>query len=160
MKVVLQNLTKIFPSRNKKSNEEVVAVNDFTFEIPDGKLIGLLGPSGCGKSTTLYMISGLQQPTCGTIFFGDDDVTKLPTENRGVGLVFQNYALYPHMTVKQNILFPLQNLKGADKMSKADMDKRALEAAQLVQIDELMDRKPNELSGGQQQRVAIARALV
>ena len=160
MKVVLQNLTKIFPSRDKKAGKEVVAVNDFTFEIPDGKLIGLLGPSGCGKSTTLYMISGLQKPTSGKIFFGDDDVTELSTENRGIGLVFQNYALYPHMTVKQNILFPLQNLKGADKLSKPEMDARAMEAARLVQIDELMDRKPSELSGGQQQRVAIARALV
>ena len=160
MKVVLQNLTKIFPSRDKKSGKEVVAVNDFTFEIPDGKLIGLLGPSGCGKSTTLYMISGLQKPTSGKIFFGDDDVTELSPENRGIGLVFQNYALYPHMTVKQNILFPLQNLKGADKLSKEEMQERAYNAAKLVQIDELMDRKPNELSGGQQQRVAIARALV
>ncbi len=160
MKVVLQNLTKIFPSRNKKSGEEVVAVNDFTFEIPDGKLIGLLGPSGCGKSTTLYMISGLQKPSGGKIFFGDDDVTDLTPENRGIGLVFQNYALYPHMTVKQNIMFPLQNLKGADKMTKEAMLERAYEAARLVQIDELMDRKPSELSGGQQQRVAIARALV
>ena len=160
MKVVLQNLTKIFPSRDKKAGKEVVAVNDFTFEIPDGKLIGLLGPSGCGKSTTLYMISGLQKPTGGKIFFGDDDVTNLPTENRGVGLVFQNYALYPHMTVKQNILFPLQNLKGADKMSKQEMLERAYYAAKLVQIDDLMDRKPSEMSGGQQQRVAIARALV
>ena len=160
MKVTLQNLTKIFPSRDKKSGKEVVAVNDFTFEIPDGKLIGLLGPSGCGKSTTLYMISGLQKPSAGKIFFGDDDVTDLPTENRGIGLVFQNYALYPHMTVKQNILFPLQNLKGKDKMTKEAMLERALEAAKLVQIDELMERKPNELSGGQQQRVAIARALV
>ncbi len=160
MKVVLQNLTKIFPSRDKKSGKEVVAVNDFTFEIPDGKLIGLLGPSGCGKSTTLYMISGLQKPTAGKIFFGDDDVTELSTENRGIGLVFQNYALYPHMTVKQNILFPLQNLKGKDKLSKDEMLERAHHAAKLVQIDELMDRKPSELSGGQQQRVAIARALV
>ena len=160
MKVTLQNLTKIFPSRDKKAGKEVVAVNDFTFEIPDGKLIGLLGPSGCGKSTTLYMISGLQKPTGGKIFFGDDDVTELTTEKRGIGLVFQNYALYPHMTVKQNIMFPLENLKGADKLSKAEMHERALEAARLVQIDELMDRKPNELSGGQQQRVAIARALV
>ena len=160
MKVVLQNLTKIFPSRDKKAGSEVVAVNDFTFEIPDGKLIGLLGPSGCGKSTTLYMISGLQKPTSGKIFFGDDDVTEVSTENRGIGLVFQNYALYPHMTVKQNILFPLQNLKGADKLTKEQMDARALEAAKLVQIDELMERKPSELSGGQQQRVAIARALV
>ena len=160
MKVVLENLTKVFPSRNKKAGEEVVAVNNFTFEIPDGKLIGLLGPSGCGKSTTLYMISGLQKPTSGKIFFGDDDITALSPENRGVGLVFQNYALYPHMTVKQNILFPLQNLKGADKMSKDEMLNRAYEAAKLVQIDELMERKPSELSGGQQQRVAIARALV
>ena len=161
MKVVLKNLTKIFPNRDKKKvGEDVVAVNNFDFEIPDGKLIGLLGPSGCGKSTTLYMISGLQKPSSGQIFFGEEDVTNLPTESRGVGLVFQNYALYPHMTVKQNILFPLQNLKGADKLSKDVMLERALEAARLVQIDELMDRKPSELSGGQQQRVAIARALV
>lgn len=160
MKVVLQNLTKIFPSRNKKIDSQVVAVNDFSFTIPDGKLIGLLGPSGCGKSTTLYMISGLQKPTSGRIFFGDDDVTELSPEKRGVGLVFQNYALYPHMTVKQNILFPLQNLKGEDKLTKNDMLERAYEAARLVQIDELMERKPSELSGGQQQRVAIARALV
>ena len=114
MKVVLQNLTKIFPSRDKKAGKEVVAVSNFDFEIPDGKLIGLLGPSGCGKSTTLYMISGLQKPTSGRIFFGDDDVTDLTTENRGIGLVFQNYALYPHLTVKNNILFPRQNLQGAD----------------------------------------------
>ena len=160
MKVELQNLTKIFPSRNKKSGEEVIAVNNFTFTIPDGKLVGLLGPSGCGKSTTLYMISGLQKPSGGKILFGEDDVTYLPAESRGVGLVFQNYALYPHMTVKQNIMFPLENLKGPDKMEKEQMIERAYEAARLVQIDELMDRKPSELSGGQQQRVAIARALV
>ena len=160
MKVELQNLTKIFPSRNKKAGEEVIAVNDFTFTIPDGKLIGLLGPSGCGKSTTLYMISGLQKPTSGKILFGEDDVTELSPENRGVGLVFQNYALYPHMTVKQNILFPLQNLKGEDRLTKEEMIEKAYWAASLVQIDELMDRKPSELSGGQLQRVAIARALV
>ena len=160
MIVELQNLTKIFPSRNKNSDDEVVAVNDFTFTIPDGKLVGLLGPSGCGKSTTLYMICGLQKPTSGKIFFGEDDVTQLPAENRGVGLVFQNYALYPHMTVKQNILFPLQNLRGEDRLSKEEMLNRAYEVAKIVQIDELMERKPSELSGGQQQRVAIARALV
>lgn len=160
MKVVLQNLTKIFPSRNKKADEEVIAVNDFNYEIPDGKLVCLLGPSGCGKSTTLYMISGLQEPSSGKIFFGDDDVTKLSPENRGIGLVFQNYALYPHMTVQQNILFPLQNLKGENRLSKEEMLTRANEVAKLVQIDEYMNRKPSELSGGQQQRVAIARALV
>ena len=159
MKVVLDKLTKIFPNR-VKGGEDVVAVNDFTFEIPDGKLVGLLGPSGCGKSTTLYMICGLQKPSGGKIFFGDEDVTDLSPEHRGVGLVFQNYALYPHMTVKQNILYPLQNLKGADKLSKEEMLKRAVDAARLVQIDSLLDRKPSELSGGQQQRVAIARALV
>ena len=159
MKVYLENLTKKFPSRDKKS-KEVIAVNDFTFEIPDGKLIGLLGPSGCGKSTALNLICGLQKPTSGKIYFGDDDVTDLAPEKRGVGLVFQNYALYPHLTVRQNIIFPLENLKGKDKLSKAQMNEKALEIAKLVQIDQLMDRKPSELSGGQQQRVAIARALV
>ena len=160
MKIVLKNLSKIFPSRNKKSGGVVVAVDNLDIEIPDGKLVGLLGPSGCGKSTTLYMISGLQKPTMGQVFFGDKDVTMLEPEHRGVGLVFQNYALYPHLTVKQNILFPLQNLKGEEKLDKEEMLKRAQDAADLVQIGDLMDRKPSELSGGQQQRVAIARALV
>ena len=160
MKVVLKNLTKIFPSRNKKDQSEVIAVNNFDFEIPDGKLIGLLGPSGCGKSTTLNMICGLEKPSSGKIFFGDDDVTELPPENRGVGMVFQSYALYPHLTVLQNIMFPLENRKGKDKMSKEEMKAKAVEAAKLVQIDQLLERKPSELSGGQQQRVAIARALV
>ncbi len=160
MKIVLEHLTKRFPSRNRKDPNEFVAVDNLDFEIPDGKLVGLLGPSGCGKSTTLNMICGLLDPTEGKIYFGEDDVTKLPPENRGVGMVFQAYALYPHLTVRQNIMFPLENLKGAQKLSKAEMQERALEAAKLVQIDQLMDRKPKELSGGQQQRVAIARALV
>ena len=160
MKVTLQHLTKKFPNRNKKAGGDVIAVNDFTFEIPDGQLIGLLGPSGCGKSTALNLISGLLVPTEGQIFFGEDDVTHLPPENRGVGLVFQNYALYPHLTVRQNIMFPLENLRGAEKLTKAKMAERTLEAAKLVQLEGLMDRKPSELSGGQQQRVAIARALV
>ena len=160
MKVVLQHLTKRFPNRNKKAGGDVIAVHDFTFEIPDGKLIGLLGPSGCGKSTALNLISGLLEPSEGQIFFGEDDVTHLPPENRGVGLVFQNYALYPHLTVRQNIMFPLESLRGADKLTKAEMAERALDAARLVQLEGLMDRKPSELSGGQQQRVAIARALV
>ena len=154
MKVVLKNLTKVFT--NKKTKSEVRAVDNLDIEIPDGKLIGLLGPSGCGKSTTLYMISGLQTPTSGRIFFGEDDVTDLAPEKRGIGLVFQNYALYPHMTVMQNITFPLIN----NKWKKKDAAVRAYEVAQIVQIEELMDRKPAELSGGQQQRVAIARALV
>ena len=160
MKVVLDKLTKRFPNRNRKIKTEVVAVDNFTFEIPDGTLVGLLGPSGCGKSTTLNLISGLEKPTSGKIFFGDTDVTDMEPEDRGVGLVFQNYALYPHLTVQQNIMFPLQNFKGDKKLSKEVMLAKALEAAKLVQIDALMERKPNELSGGQQQRVAIARALV
>lgn len=160
MKIVLEHLTKQFPPRGRKAQEPVTAVSDFNFEIPDGQLIGLLGPSGCGKSTTLNMICGLEKPTSGRILFGDDDVTSFPPERRGVGMVFQNYALYPHLTVKQNILFPLQNLKGKDKLSRSQMDERAQNAARLVQITELMDRRPSELSGGQQQRVAIARALI
>lgn len=160
MKVVLQNLTKKFPNRNRKIHTDVVAVDHFSFEIPDGKLIGLLGPSGCGKSTMLNLISGLMEPTEGKIFFGDDDVTGLPAEHRGVGLVFQNYALYPHLTTRQNIMFPLQNLRGAAKLSGEEMNRRVNEVAKLVQIEAYMDRKPAEMSGGQQQRVAIARALV
>lgn len=159
MEVRLEHLTKIFPNRDKKK-PDVVAVGDFDFTIPDGKLIGLLGPSGCGKSTTLNMISGLQKPTEGKIFFGEDDVTNVPPENRGIGLVFQNYALYPHLTVKENILFPLENLKGKDKLTVKEMEEKMMKVATLVQINTLLERKPSELSGGQQQRVAIARALV
>ena len=159
MKVVLENLTKRFPGRSKK-DADVIAVNNFNFEIPDGQLIGLLGPSGCGKSTTLNLISGLETPTAGRIMFGEEDVTSLPPEERGVGLVFQNYALYPHLTVEQNIIFPLQNLKGDKKMTKEAMHDKAVEVAKLVQIDHLLERKPKELSGGQQQRVAIPRVLL
>ncbi len=157
MKITIRDLTKIFPSRNKKEKDkEVVAVNKMNIEIPSGKLVGLLGPSGCGKSTTLFMLSGLETPTSGQIFFDEQDVTTLAAERRGVGLVFQNYALYPHMTVEQNIMFPLTNMR----LPKDEAKERAKEAAELVQISDLMARKPNELSGGQQQRVAIARALV
>ena len=159
MKVTLKDVTKKFPSR-AKNTPDVYAVKDFGFEFPDGKLIALLGPSGCGKSTTLNLISGLLKVTDGQIFFGEEDVTDLAAEKRGIGLVFQNYALYPHLTVRQNILVPLQNLKGKDKMTKAQMNEKADEIARLVQVDNLMGRKPSELSGGQQQRVAIARALV
>ena len=160
MNIILQNLTKEFPARGKKSAGSVMAVDDFSCQIPDGELMGLLGPSGCGKSTTLNLLCGLERPTSGKIFFGEEDVTNVSPELRGVGMVFQNYALYPHLNVRQNICFPLENLKGKDRLSKEEMDKRVMETARLVQIEELMDRKPGELSGGQQQRVAIARALV
>lgn len=152
MDIHLVKLTKIFADKDS----EVRAVDNLDTTIPSGKLIGLLGPSGCGKSTTLYMIAGLLEPTAGQIFFEDEDVTHLPPEKRGIGLVFQNYALYPHMTVKQNILFPLQNMK----VPKVEALKRAQQVADLVDIGTLMNRKPKQLSGGQQQRVAIARALV
>lgn len=162
MKVTLSHLTKIFQQRNTKKKDHlmVTAVDDLSYEFPDGKLVALLGPSGCGKSTTLYLICGLETPTSGQIMFGDVDVTNVPPENRGVGLVFQNYALYPHLTVKQNILFPLQNLKGEDKLTKEEMEDRVNKVVKLVQIEPYLDRKPSQLSGGQQQRVAIARALV
>lgn len=159
MKVVLENLTKTFPARGKGASP-TTAVRDFSYVIPDGELIGLLGPSGCGKSTTLNMICGLEKPTAGRIYFGEDDVTALAPEHRGVGMVFQNYALYPHLTVRQNITFPLENLRGKEKLTRDEMTKRAMDAAELVQITDYMNRKPSELSGGQQQRVAIARALV
>ncbi len=160
MKIVLEHISKRYPNRDKKVGGVFTAVDDFDLTIPDGKLVGLLGPSGCGKSTTLNMICGLETPTEGKIWFGDTDVTSLTPELRGVGMVFQSYALYPHLTVRQNIMFPLENLKGAEKLPKDEMLRRVEEAAGLVQISELLDRKPNEMSGGQQQRVAIARALV
>ena len=158
MKVVFDHLTKEFEA--KRNVPGTVAVHDFCFEIPDGKLVGLLGPSGCGKSTCLNLICGLLEATSGHIYFGDNDVTKLPPEKRGVGMVFQNYALYPHLTVRQNIAFPLENLKGDKKLSRQQINDKVVETARLVQLEKLLDRKPAQLSGGQQQRVAIARSLV
>ena len=152
MEITLNGLCKYFVGKDKKVTK---AVDQMNLTIPSGKLIALLGPSGCGKSTTLYMIAGLHTPTHGQIFFGDDDVTQVPPEKRGIGLVFQNYALYPHLTVRQNIAFPLEN----DKVPKDERERIVHEMARLVDIEKYLDRKPNELSGGQQQRVAIARAL-
>ena len=111
MEIRIKNLTKVFPGDLKKHIRDTVAVKDLDITIPDGKLVGLLGPSGCGKSTTLYMISGLHSITSGEVWFGDEEVTNLSPEKRGIGLVFQNYALYPHMTIFKNIEFPLRNLK-------------------------------------------------
>lgn len=147
MEVKIQNLTKRF--------EDVVAVNNLNLTIESGSLVALLGPSGCGKSTTLNMLSGILPVSEGKILFDNKDVTDLPPEDRNIGLVFQNYALYPHMTVAENICFPLI----FKKIHKEERMKRALELAKLTQIDSLLDRKPAQLSGGQQQRVAIARAL-
>ena len=153
MEIRLKNLSKIFIDRTKK---ETRAVDDFNVNLASGRLTGLLGPSGCGKSTMLFMIAGLHEPTFGRIFFGEDDVTRLSPDKRGIGLVFQNYALYPHMTVKQNIMFPLENMQ----ISREDALDETQKIADLVGIGNLLERKPAQLSGGQQQRVAIARALV
>lgn len=136
--------------------DQHTAIANLEAAIGSGELVSLLGPSGCGKSTTLFMLAGLYQPTSGKIYFGDRDVTGLPPEQRGIGMVFQNYALYPHMSVLKNIMFPLK----MSKMPKKEAEARAQEMAEMVQIAHLLDRKPKQLSGGQQQRVAIARALV
>ena len=155
MEVRINNLTKRFGN--------TTAVNQINVVFKDGKLTGLLGPSGCGKSTTLYMIAGLESATEGQILFGDRDVTTWMPEKRNIGLVFQNYALYPHMTLRENIAFPLSNMKDPEtgkKFSKQKRDAMVEEIAKLVQIETMLDRKPGQLSGGQQQRVAIARALV
>ena len=147
MQIKLEHLTKRFG--------DTIAVNDLSITLESGKLIALLGPSGCGKTTTLNMISGILPVSGGSIFFDDRDVTSLPPEKRGIGLVFQNYALYPHMTVLQNICFPME----IQRIPKKERIRRAEELAEMVHITPYLKRKPAELSGGQQQRVAIARAL-
>ena len=143
MEIKLQNIRKRFG--------ETVALDDLSLEFCDGKLTTLLGPSGCGKSTLLNLISGILPPTSGSIYFGDRDVTSLSPDKRNIGLVFQNYALYPHMTVGENIAFPLE----IKKVSKKERMERAAEFAKLLRIEDYF----TQLSGGQQQRVAIARAL-
>ena len=148
MKVRIDNVTKTFG--------HTTAVSNFSAELEDGHLICLLGPSGCGKSTLLNMLCGIIPVTEGKIYFDDKDVTKLPPDQRNIGMVFQNYALYPHMTVAQNIAFPLEVLK----VKKDERKARVEEIAKLVHVDNLLRRYPSELSGGQQQRVAIARAMV
>lgn len=148
MDIRIQNLTMRF--------DNITAVNQLSTTIKDGELVSLLGPSGCGKSTTLMLLSGLYKPTSGRIYFGNQDVTELDAEKRQVGMVFQNYALYPHLSVLKNIMFPLK----MKKMNKIEARAQATEMAELLHIDHLLSRKPGQLSGGQQQRVAIARALV
>ncbi|KAB2333285.1 ABC transporter ATP-binding protein [Cytobacillus depressus] len=148
MEVQLKDVTMQF--------NNTTAVDRLNVTIKDGELVSMLGPSGCGKSTTLFMLAGLYKPTAGEIFFGDRLVNKIEPEHREIGMVFQNYALYPHLTVLKNIMFPLKMRKVPNK----EAEELAREMAALVQIGHLLDRKPGQLSGGQQQRVAIARALV
>lgn len=148
MNIILENISKKF--------DDIEAVKKLNLTIKDGELISILGPSGCGKSTTLFLIAGLQEATTGRIIFGNEDITELDSKDRGIGMVFQNYALYPHLTVFDNIAFPLK----MKKINKKDIKIQVEEMAKLNRIYELLHRKPSELSGGQQQRVAIARALV
>ena len=160
MEVRIEHLTKSFIG---KKGSKTTAVNDMSFVVPDGKLVGLLGPSGCGKSTTLYMIAGLHKPTDGHIWFGDEDVTNVPPENRGIGLVFQNYALYPHFSVKQNITFPLDNVRfpsplqayktrvneAKSQIKKAqkagDQEALALHEKELAEAEEALQKATEEL---------------
>ena len=148
MRILLDNFTKRFG--------ETVVIDKMTLEIRDGEMLALLGPSGCGKSTTLFAICGIHKVSDGRILFGDRDVTRVASQQRNVGVVFQSYALYPHMTVAENIAFPLQ----VKKLAKADIARRVAEMAEMVHISNLLGRRPAQLSGGQQQRVALARALV
>ena len=135
---------------------DFVAVKNVNLRFPDGKFSSILGPSGSGKTTLLYLISGIYKPSRGEILFDGEDVSQLPPNKRNVGLVFQNYALYPHMTVFENIAFPL-TIKG---LPRGEIEERVHSVARMLHIDELLDRYPHQISGGQQQRVALARALV
>lgn len=132
------------------------AVRDVTLDVADGEFLVLLGPSGCGKTTTLRMIAGFVEPTGGSVRIGENDVTLQPPWKRNTGLVFQNYALFPHLTVNQNVAFGLE----MRKVSQSEIERRTAEALRLVRLDHLGERLPRQLSGGQQQRVALARALI
>src|ERR1700730_13608922 len=131
------------------------AVRDFTLEIAEGEFLVLLGPSGCGKTTTLRMIAGFIEPSAGRILFGNRDVTDLAPYHRNTGLVFQGYALFPHLTVFENVAFGLR----MRKLDRAVIERRTREALRLVRLEDLAERMPKQLSGGRQQRVALARAL-
>lgn len=147
-RIHLESVAKAFGS--------VVAVADLTLTIEDGEFFALLGPSGCGKTTTLRLVAGLERPTRGRIFIGGQEVTDLPPQARDVAMVFQDYALYPHMTVLENIAYPLK----VRRRPRSEILRQVREVAEVLQIADLLDRRPGQLSGGQQQRAAVARALV
>lgn len=161
MEIRINHLTKTFPGNPKKNIPDTTAVNDFNIVVPDGTLLGLLGPSGCGKSTTLYMISGLKQPTEGEIWFGDEDVTHLAPEKRGIGLVFQNYALYPHMTVYDNVKFPLTNLN-VKRTKKAQKTIDALTIMDLLDhnLEEIVEMEKSSVYNNKISKSAFARKMV
>ena len=148
MEIRIENLTKAYG--------DFKAVDNMNLNIADGELVGLLGPSGCGKSTTLFMLAGLNDPTSGHIYLGGKDVTKVAPEDREIGLVFQNYALYPHMTVEKNISYGLKNMK----VPADEIKKKVDWAIDILGLEEYRYRKPKNLSGGQRQRVALGRAIV
>jgi multiple sugar transport system ATP-binding protein len=148
-KIVLDHVSKVF-------GDEVVAVNDVSLEIADGEFIVLVGPSGCGKSTILRILAGLEDVTAGELVLDDRQITDLPPKDRDIAMVFQNYALYPHMTVEQNLGFGLK----LRKTPKEEQQRRVADVAHVLGLDTLMQRKPSELSGGQRQRVAMGRAMV
>lgn len=148
MRILLDKFTKSFGS--------LTVIDQMDLEVRDGEMIALLGGSGCGKSTTLFSICGIHKVNGGRILFGDKDVTNVTSQERNVGVVFQSFALYPHMTVEKNIGFPLM----LRKESAAEIKRKVDEIAEMVHIEALLDRRPGELSGGQQQRVALARALI
>src|SRR3569623_1965496 len=147
--VTMENVTKIY-------GEDVVAVSDMNLDIPDGEFVVFVGPSGCGKTTALRMGAGLEEITSGEIRIGDQVVNELPPRERDIAMVFQNYALYPHMNVRENMGFALK----LRKMDKAEIGRRVDEAARILSIERFLDRKPKALSGGQRQRVALGRAMV
>ena len=148
MSIQFKNVTKSFGDRR--------VVDDVSLEIKDGEFVVLLGPSGCGKTTTLRMLAGLETVTTGDIYIGDERVNDVPTPHRDLAMVFQSYALYPHMTVAENIGYPLR----VRKLDKGERAKRVNDVAAMLEIESLLDRKPRQLSGGERQRVALARAIV
>lgn len=140
----------------RKTYDDVVAVHGASFEVQDGEFVVLVGPSGCGKSTTLRMVAGLETVTSGRLLIGDREVTHAPPKDRNIAMVFQNYALYPHMSAYENMAFGLR----IRKLDESTIDKRVREAAEILSITPILDRKPKALSGGQRQRVAVGRAIV
>ncbi len=149
-------MAEVLIERLSKTFGELAVLNDISMQVEHGEFMVFVGPSGCGKSTLLRSIAGLERPSSGRISIGGEDVTRWPPARRGVSMVFQSYALYPHMTVRQNIAFGLR----VAKTEAAEIDRRVTEAGSVLQIDHLLDRRPRELSGGQRQRVAIGRSIV
>ncbi|WP_255169869.1 ABC transporter ATP-binding protein [Natrononativus amylolyticus] len=143
--------------RKEYDRGTIVAVDDLNLTVPDGDFVTVVGPSGCGKTTTLRMIAGLEEPTAGSLYLDDEDVTSQSARDRDIAMVFQNYALYPHKTVYQNMAF---GLRMSTDLSKAERQEKVQWAAEMMDIEDLLEKKPDELSGGQKQRVALGRAIV